>query len=323
MNRVLVQRKRKANASGASSLLRSLTLVTVGILSATAHANDEFPVSSDPNAPELAYAVVNATGEQVAYDVVDGMAMLDGDIILGTHAEVQANGIEPLSMIGETAGDCAAGFSCSSILASSRIWPNGIVPVTLSANTTEAGRAAVIAAIADWETKTSVRFIQRTNETDYIEFVSTGPGNTCSSLLGRAGGRQPINYAGTGQGCLVHEIGHAMGLNHEQNRNDRDEHVNIDFTNVAGNFQSQFSKATSSTDVGPYDFGSVMHYGPFTFAQSLSRPVITAIDPDIGLEDIGGVFVLSPIDVLGIEFGASASTTSTAANISHQCSGHS
>ena len=282
-----------------------LGLLALGTTASNAQ-NNGLPENVDPNAPPLAVATVRGTGEQIPYDIIDGMAIIEGDIILGSHRDVQASGIEPLTL--------TPAANRSSITAiSSRHWPGGIVPFTLRAGTSSAAADAISDAIDEWESKTSVRFVQRTNETNYVEFVGTGNGNTCSSLLGRNGGRQPINYSGTGRGCLVHEIGHAMGLNHEQNRSDRDQFVSIDFTNVAGNIQSQFRIASNSADVGPYDFGSVMHYGPFTFALSGSRPVLRALDPGIPLSAIGGnASTLTPTDVLGIEAVYGSGTTAPA-----------
>jgi len=304
MRRALTRIPISVMVSNAIPWLRTLSVLALGIasVSVNVHANEELPPSVDPNAPELAVAVVRTTGEEIPYDVINGMAILEGDIILGTHAEVQAYGIEPLAVAPSDDENCPADMSCSTILSDRRRWPNGVVPYTLRSGTTNSSRDAIADAIAEWENKTSVRFVQRTNQQDYIEFVGTGNGNICSSALGRAGGRQVINYAGNGRGCLVHEIGHAMGLSHEQNRNDRDDFITIDFSNVAGNAASQFRKATFSTDVGEYDFASVMHYGAFTFALSRSRPVIRPKDPSIPLSRVGNTNVLSPTDVLGVEF---------------------
>ena len=57
----------------------------------------------------------------------------------------------------------------------------------------------------------------------------------------------------------MHEIGHALGMWHEQQRADRDDHIRILYENL-GSYVSQFAKL-STVDYGvPYDPQSVMHY---------------------------------------------------------------
>jgi hypothetical protein len=67
-------------------------------------------------------------------------------------------------------------------------------------------------------------------------------------------------------GTILHEMGHVIGLWHEQNRTDRASYITVSYANVIrgswGNFQIQ----TDDVQIlGPYDYASVMQYPPYSF----------------------------------------------------------
>jgi len=101
-----------------------------------------------------------------------------------------------------------------------------------------------MAAIGEWEAKTCVRFIPRTNEADYVEITpNDGTGSYCYSYVGKIGGRQLMKMFGECLrfAALVHELGHAIGFNHEHQRPDRDDYLNVYLQNVdPGTFNNLF-----------------------------------------------------------------------------------
>ena len=59
----------------------------------------------------------------------------------------------------------------------------------------------------------------------------------------------------------MHEIGHTLGLWHQQMRSDRDDWVKVMYENIYNNYWPQFSIKVNTRNVVPYNYGSVMHYG--------------------------------------------------------------
>ncbi|WP_269570091.1 M12 family metallopeptidase [Legionella tunisiensis] len=67
----------------------------------------------------------------------------------------------------------------------------------------------------------------------------------------------------------VHEIGHALGLWHEQSRADREEFIRILWENIEEDHKFNFDQhLTDGEDFGSYDYQSIMHYGAYAFSKN-------------------------------------------------------
>uniref|UniRef100_A0A3P9N8J9 Peptidase M12A domain-containing protein n=1 Tax=Poecilia reticulata TaxID=8081 RepID=A0A3P9N8J9_POERE len=85
--------------------------------------------------------------------------------------------------------------------------------------------------------------------------------------------QQPGIYSG----IAMHELNHALGFQHEQNRSDRDSYIRINWQNIIPDTAYNFNKHDTSNLNTPYDFFSMMHYGRDAFAIAYGLDTITPI----------------------------------------------
>ncbi|MCY1703616.1 M12 family metallopeptidase [Deinococcus sp. SL84] len=158
-------------------------------------------------------------------------------------------------------------------------WTGNTIPYVFASNVPQAIRDRVRAAASYVGSQTNVDVVPRTNQANYVEFTYN-TGTSCASALGKVGGRQTITLADRcSTGSIVHELGHTMGLFHEQTRPDRDRYVSIQWQYIADDWKSQYQIRSGSAGYGSYDYDSIMHYPAYSNGNLVIKPLDPSVDP--------------------------------------------
>ena len=166
-------------------------------------------------------------------------------------------------------------------------------------------------------TFSNIQFVARTTQADYVNF-NFNPGDfsgECEAVVGRAGGEQQVGGSGACTvATILHEMGHTVGLWHEQSRPDRNTYVSVNYSNLIkgsiGNFNQLYDNAQT---FGTYfDYASIMEYPAFSFSRN-GGPAIESNPAGIPLSNNSGY---SAADIDGIErlYGSAPTAVTVTSN---------
>jgi len=150
-------------------------------------------------------------------------------------------------------------------------------------------------AAREFQEKTCIRFSEQTNPANPRLRVYVRDPNSCDATVGFPGsdGEALLNMGWckslTHVGSLIHELGHIIGMNHEQNRDDgsasfltpdgrKDAKLRVFWQNIANVWRTQYVPISASyvgsnnqgsdgvnvdtfSGYAEYDYESIMHYG--------------------------------------------------------------
>lgn len=203
--------------------------------------------------------------------------IIEGDIVIGTI---------------NTSGVSSQGLAISY----NSLWPSAEVYYQISNEFTSSEMLKIRENMDILESRSALRFYERGSE---VNFINIEKGSGCWSFIGMIGGEQELSL---GQGCLYdstiqHELMHAVGIEHEQSRPDRDSYVEIIQENIEEGKEGNFSIRNSSVPIGDYDYESIMHYSRYTFSRN-GEPTLLRLD-DPSLPTGGNVLTATDIAAIG------------------------
>jgi len=242
------------------------------------------------------------SGIPVEVTIINGQAYLEGDISLGTVTSLDSFQSR-ITGLAVTQDD--------NLLLNTR-WSNSIVPFVILDGFSDAEMTIIINAMNHIASGTNVCFKRRTSEVNYIKFKKYTRSQLGfdggSSQLGRCtvcldGQEIKLTSGGLTDRVVRHEICHALGLLHEQSREDRNNFVEILNSNIQSGFEHNFNQGIyTSTDIGSYDFASIMHYRSNAFGKVVNEVTSQTIKKKSNPSDqnFGTTSVLSSGDKAGI-----------------------
>ena len=222
----------------------------------------------------LRYKSANGTTE-VKTNVVEDQLVVEGDIVVGPANEMMEKAV--------VIDNVTMRILFMTFVLKDYRWPNGQIPYVIERNHPK--RSLIIQAINDVNQQTVLSMVPRRKQKNYVFFRWSGNNGPANSPVGMQGGKQTINIPGwASKGNTIHEIFHSAGMFHEQSRCDRDNHVTINYGNIQSGASGNFSKKCGSkgTDIGRYNFNSIMHYGAYAFSKNNRKTIVTHGGQSIG-----------------------------------------
>ncbi|XP_057330854.1 protein tolkin-like [Microplitis mediator] len=168
------------------------------------------------------------------------------------------------------------------------LWNGAIIPYVIEDIFTGLQHRLIKQAMRIWEESTCITFVERIPNihSKYITITKLNCG--CCFLLKpsvRNGGFLSLINSCDKLPIVLHELGHVIGFEHEHNRPDRDDYLEIINENIMKGYEDEFKKQSPhevETFNQTYDYHSVMHYPSDSF--SISWPFETLI-PKQGMQN--------------------------------------
>lgn len=144
-------------------------------------------------------------------------------------------------------------------------WDHHRVLFVFDANVNATNQSRALAAMAEIENACNIKFVEGTDPYGYLRIVDSTSNNSYVGKTGRTAQRVNI-VSWSYRFIIVHELLHALGMWHEQQRPDRDQYVQINYANIQSGYESNFDIISGADTLGAYDFESLMEYDGCSFS---------------------------------------------------------
>ena len=189
------------------------------------------------------------TPVKIQYQVVDGYAIYDGDVGIGAPSEVAKTPAEALQKRDSLASQALHRNGKS-------LWSGGVIPVHkgFAPKNLQAALNQIQRQVP------GIKFVPYTGQSKYLKFYQGG----ANYYAGCSGGecRVYLKSSNANKALVMHELGHALGFQHEMKRCDRGSYIRMINTSAA---PAQFKRNCNFKQLGNYDYNSIMHYNSSEF----------------------------------------------------------